>query len=489
MTIAILRTTGADAADSYNRLEYAAVQRGVRIAGYVDRAHRQATFRGYPVLQAETLASRGVEQLVTVDEPDEDTRRWVRERGVPDDRVLSFDAERPRWHALASGSAWLIHREPRLTADGLTFDVHEFEMLGLAVEAMPAVRRPDELRDISARVVASTLAAHQRAPDTGPYAVGRNWGNFLRHTRPTYYEALARGDVGAIDGLLAHFFRNELSTGIFGGADEYSAVVRAGVGLYEGTRQQFHVWRHSGVAVDVGRLASPLVGDPYGVRVGDRIVHPNTFTNDARAAFLLGLVAGIERPVIVELGGGFGGLGHQLFAHGASPVYVDFDLPDNLLVAAYFLSAAHPDKRVLLYDGTQGLLTRSLLLDFDIVLMPHFALTGLDDLAADLFVNLISLAEMDHATVVEYLRQVERVCAGFFYHENLLENGDSYEAYPVQTFPELASFKAIYATPSRWPFFGPASPYHCHGERLLIRRDLDASRFFGPAHRTAPACA
>jgi hypothetical protein len=214
--------------------------------------------------------------------------------------------------------------------------------------------------------------------------------------------------------------------------------------------------------------------------VGNQIVHPNTLMNDYRAEHVLGLLSGVDRPIVLDLGGGFGGFAHQLMTQRSDVVYVGFDLPENLLVASYFLLASHPGKRALLYSSNDQPLVRDTLNQYDVIMMPNFMMPRVADRAIDAFVNFMSLSEMAYETISEYLAQVDRICRGFFYHENVLDNGDYNDFYPESSFPALTNFTRLSSAPSRWPYFSPNSPAHCHGEFLFERSDIELERYLRP---------
>jgi hypothetical protein len=486
MNIAILRTEQADRDRAYNKLEYAAALNGARVVGYVHTGH-SGSFRGFPLLTPAEIGPRGVQLVVSPSPLTPESRRPLDDAGWGE-RVVSFETQRDQCLALwRSDALWLTSRQAAVVNGELVLDAQHARIGGPAVEDMPSQVTPAEQRDITERVLRSYRAAMNDAPAAGPYAIGRNWRAFLQATRPAFYQAAAGEDVAALETLLDSCFRNEMSSGILGGREAYDAFASAGTSVFEGMRRQFDVWKYSVTDVNVGRLAAPFVGNPYGVWINDGVVHPNTFLDDYRAGFILGLTSGVPRPVVVDIGGGFGGFCHQLIAHGGDAVYVGFDLPDNLIVASHFLLSAHPEKRVLLYQSASQPLDADLLREYDIVLMPNFMLPRLDDRSVDVCTNFTSLSEMDYATIVEYLGQIDRVGRGYFYQENLLDNGDNYEFYPVPVFPGMAHFRQIARAPSRWPFFSATSPYHCHGECLSVHREIDHARYFGvvPAIRRA----
>ena len=482
MKIAILRTEQADNDRAYNSVEFAAANDGVRAVAYV-AARACGSFRGLPIVTPAALAGLGVEMVVAASPLSANDRQLFALAGWPQDRLLSYVTDRAACRGIwTAHGGWLAARRPIVSDDALLPSLQYARIGEPAVGDVHSERDGDALTAITARVFKAYQLAMVDAPSSGPYATGRNWGAFLRHSRPNFYAAAARGDVDALNALLESCLRNEMTTGTFGGGfayEAYNAWVSAGQSVLAPIRQQYNVWRYSVQNADVTRLAAPAVGNPFGVWVGDGIVHPNTFLNDYRAQFVSGLVEQIDRPIVVDLGGGFGGFGHQLLANGAGETYVGFDLPENLIVAAYFLLVAHPEKRVLLYESLDQRLDPQTLRQYDIVLMPNFMLPRIADLCVDVFTNFISLSEMDYGSIVEYLEQVDRVCGGFFYHENLLDNGENYEFYPVSVFPALEHFKTVSTTPSRWPFFSPTSPHHCHGEILSVRRGVNTSRYLG----------
>lgn len=483
MTIAFLRTPQADSPNAYNKMEFEAASYGARAVAYVS-AGEKGTFRGLPLVPASELSSLGVDLVVSPLPISAEDMQLLSAGEWPISRVLSHTTDRERCRAVWSedGGEWMATRRPGMSGTDLAPRVDYARVGGPAVGHVAPALDAAELLAITTRVFEAFQLSRADAPSSGPYATGRNWGAFLRASRPNFYAAVEAGDVETIDRLLADCLRNEMTTGTFGSGvayEAYNSWAAAGSAIVAGVRAQYNVWRYCVARPDVARLASPPVGNPFGVWVGDGIVHANTFLNDCRAQFVAELLAPIERPLVLDLGGGFGGFGHQLLSNGSNAVYIGFDLPENLIVASYFLMAAHPEKRVLLYQSRDQKLDARTLSQYDIVLMPNFMLPQVPDCTVDLFTNFISLSEMDYASIAEYLRQVDRVTRGFFYHENLLDNGENYEFYPVSVFPALSQFKTLWSAPSRWPFFSPSSPHHCHGEVLAARRDLDVTRYLG----------
>ena len=131
------------------------------------------------------------------------------------------------------------------------------------------------------------------------------------------------------------------------------------------------------------------------------------------------------------------------------------DIPEVLVLSSYFLMAAFPQKKFLLYkEGQQDF---SKLEQYDVILMPNFVLPQLGGETVDLFFNQASFSEMDSTTVEEYLHQVERICRRYLMHINhntkfefKVDGVETHNMPCNQVIPSPNRFKRIYRHP--WMF-------------------------------------
>ena len=228
----------------------------------------------------------------------------------------------------------------------------------------------------------------------------------------------------------------------------------------------------------LARLAEPEVGNPFPIRLGARLISQDL----ANAVLEYGAIrehfrpgAG-ERPVICELGAGYGRNAY-VFAHAVPQAkYVIVDIPPALHVAERYLSEVLPGRRVFGFRCFEDF--ESVREEFESAdlafLLPHQA-ELLPAKSVDLFVNISSLHEMTMEQIGAYFGLVDRTTRGFFYTKQwyVSENPDDgirvrHTDYPVpgrwrQLFHRPAPvqrsfFEAMYALPREAPVASSATP-------------------------------
>jgi putative sugar O-methyltransferase len=336
---------------------------------------------------------------------------------------------------------------------------------------------PENEPEIVGKLLASYTAARERLPSVSrAYLPAPGWGRTLDAEWRGWREVIERGDAATLACLLRNFFRNECISGLWGGdrmfqvfrdAEENASSFRPAMML-----AQFHAWRRVLPTVPVEDLNAPRIGNPWGYVFGGNVLYEPVFEYNYQAHYFRTLLSHLRAPVVLEIGGGFGGLASHILKLAPSTKYIGFDLPENTLVQAYYLSCAFPHARVLVYDRNTATLSPGLLDAHDIVLMPNFMLPQVPSRTADLIVNSRSLSEMSSETIEEYLRQIDRIGRLWFFHENIFkERGDGIPSIPSSQFPRLANHTLVAASESRWPRYNSASAYPCQ-ENLFLHRSV-----------------
>lgn len=108
-----------------------------------------------------------------------------------------------------------------------------------------------------------------------------------------------------------------------------------------------------------------------------------------------------ERPVIWEIGAGWGGLAHQLKTLIPNATYVISDFPELYLFSAVYLMTAFPEAKVAFHgaDGWREALDSG---ELDFLFMPNTALDDVRPPRLDLTLNTVSFQEMTTEQVDGY---------------------------------------------------------------------------------------
>lgn len=124
---------------------------------------------------------------------------------------------------------------------------------------------------------------------------------------------------------------------------------------------------------------------------------------------------------ILELGGAYGGLTRMLSTYYNRSRVFFVDLPEVCVFAGYFLSKALPHKKVAVLSDLNIELFKKGSMEwdqYDIFVLPTWAIEFIPDNFIDLVVNTVSLGEMSKEYGSFYIQQIERISSRYFYSNN-----------------------------------------------------------------------
>ena len=116
---------------------------------------------------------------------------------------------------------------------------------------------------------------------------------------------------------------------------------------------------------------------------------------------VLPAIRGLDRPLVCEIGAGWGGFAYQLKSLVPRMTYVLVDFPELFLFSATYLGVVFPDAR-LLFVGADDAPIIDAWRDADFVFIPHTLSRVVSNLPLDLTVNMVSFQEMTDAQVRGY---------------------------------------------------------------------------------------
>jgi putative sugar O-methyltransferase len=285
-------------------------------------------------------------------------------------------------------------------------------------------RRPGSVRSAGDRRIAERICAAYRLSKRDepkakkPYQVRGLWAEMIKVNYGPLMEAVTRSDIDAVCSLLENFSREQFAVGTGAGYDDY-VHYRTSILGGQYVKAVWCEYRDAllGSGFDLSKIRFPSVGNPFGVPLNGDIIQIETLRHALYASTIAHLLSDLDSPVIVEIGGGFGGQAFQVVTQcleGGRPVqkYLDYDIPEVQIVASYFLLKALPASDIRLY-GEGGETT-----EFTIGLFPHFAIESLGDMSADLVFNSHSFSEMASEASQNYLAVCTRICRKYFLHVN-----------------------------------------------------------------------
>lgn len=162
-----------------------------------------------------------------------------------------------------------------------------------------------------------------------------------------------------------------------------------------------------------GGFGFEIDGDLYNV---DTLKYYEALIALDRGAVLSGLRESTSRPVVVEIGAGWGGFPYQFKTLFPRVTYVVVDLPELFLFSATYLMSAFPEARVILYDPGQH--DAESLRDADFVFVPNHDFDTLPIGEPHLVVNMVSFQEMTSEQVESYARRAHELNTAFLYSLN-----------------------------------------------------------------------
>lgn len=290
------------------------------------------------------------------------------------------------------------------------------------------VPRPGDDEDdspILERIIAAYQKAKRKQPGSGEaFNVSNEWLAIYEHNLGPVMRALLAGNVAEVRRMYRNFFRDPCSAGLAGLPINIPNIFSGGH-IRQKYREyimcdvlhRYNLWQaRTGNRYPAAALSSPIVGNPYGYTVDGIFVRACGDYQHYYAQAIGELLPSGANAVVLELGGGFGGLAYYLLRDHPQVTYVDFDLPEATALASYYLMKSLPNVPVWLYGEVE--MSPAALQKAGCILMPSFEILNMQSKSAAVSFNSYSLAEMSPATVHAYLDEIGRVTNGYFLHVN-----------------------------------------------------------------------
>jgi hypothetical protein len=166
-------------------------------------------------------------------------------------------------------------------------------------------------------------------------------------------------------------------------------------------------------------ICMPNICKIYGEKINNDLIIPPVFYRfGIQLDFLINNVF-LKNNVntMVEIGGGFGGMGYLVKKNRPHIKYIQVDIPTSIIIQAYLLNKL--GYKIVLYNeinlDTLNNFIKTEDFDFLFLLPEHFQL--LENNSIDVIINADSLVEMNQETIEYYVENISRI-TNYFYTVN-----------------------------------------------------------------------
>lgn len=289
---------------------------------------------------------------------------------------------------------------------------------------------PSNERELLRRI----CAAYQRAsngPVAETYRPTKWWEAFRRTSLQPVIRALESSDLDALQRMYGNFFRDRCSDGLVGKSALLNSslsrrLTRAHRSAYlSEALWQLDQWKTlTSHKHDLRDLSGPAFGNPFGI-VLDGILIRAGATYQHYCANKVDSLLDATNSVVAEIGGGYGGMAYYLLRDRKGITYVNFDLPESLALAAYYLIKNFPEKRVLLWGERPAETLPPA--GFDVVLLPLTQLPAMSANCADVVVSSHAVSDLDPEVLSIYLTRVNHMSRRYFFYQGMHRTSEGIE--------------------------------------------------------------
>jgi putative sugar O-methyltransferase len=266
--------------------------------------------------------------------------------------------------------------------------------------------------EILQRICAAYRQAAEReraAPEQ--FQSPESWQHIRQHSLGPVIAALNEQDIPSLRTMYRNFYRDACAAGILG-APNGQPQAYFGPKIKDVYRHFYlsHVlyrldyWKSvTGGKYSLRDLEGPGVGNPFGVVInGSYICVGAEYAHYCSKRLDEELSAG--SATVAEIRGGFGAIAYYLLRDRPKTAYVDFDYPETIALATYYLMKSFPSLKFLCYG--EKVINRESIQSADVVMLPWSELSSFPSGAANLTFTSYGLAALPRESVSRCLQEI-----------------------------------------------------------------------------------
>lgn len=255
------------------------------------------------------------------------------------------------------------------------------------------------------------------------YAPTKWWGMLQRTSLQDVTAALEKGDVSALQEMYANFFRDPCSDGLIGKSLLLTRPLPRVLGdihrlayLTETLSRVDRWWKLTSGVYSLEDLQAPTIGNPFGIVLNGTFIS-NGAEHQHYGARRIANITGKSNAIVAEIGGGYGAMAYYLLRDSPKIKYWNFDIPESLALAAYYLLRSFPERRTLLCGEASMPITN--FDDYDIVLMPLAELSKSPIHFADVVFSAHAMSDLNEKALNVYLNHVQQMTNKYFLYQGM----------------------------------------------------------------------
>lgn len=145
-----------------------------------------------------------------------------------------------------------------------------------------------------------------------------------------------------------------------------------------------------------------------------------------------------DNVTVLDLGGGWGRIGHVLCSLNPNATYIDADLPEIILIAEEYLPKTLSDRKVLtVTDHKEMILNKETLSDKALHFIGSQQLAKLEGKCIDVVINVASMQEMNKQTIDAYFKIIDKHSRYFYTsqadHKTRFNTGCALNEWPIES--------------------------------------------------------
>jgi len=175
---------------------------------------------------------------------------------------------------------------------------------------------------------------------------------------------------------------------------------------------QKKLWSYFNNEKDFSELNMPRYGNQNGALINGNFVVLGSFFNYIYSDIIKKYLDKKNKNIIADLGAGYGKLAYYILRNEKNYNFIDFDIPETLVLANFYLAKSFPGKKIFFYGEKN--FDFNLVNEYDLLFLPNWEIEKINNNGVDITINKNSLGEMDPDAAHNYIYHIHRITKYFF---------------------------------------------------------------------------